>query len=102
MPEKIRIPFNAKKSAIDGLRERESNKAGLTKTEAQKLGIYSGVERAKQLIDRIFIDEKNAKQVARFYLRFRNCKTKRCETAIKLWGGRRFGRMLANKYYKKN
>ncbi len=31
------------------------------------------------------------KSVSNFYSRFKNCKTERCEMAINLWGGRKFG-----------
>lgn len=99
MPERIKIPYYVKKAAVESLREREINKAGLTKSKAQKLGIFSGVERAKQIIRNKYLKEDDLKAIARFYLRFRNCKTKKCETAIKLWGGRRFGRLLAKIYY---
>ena len=99
MPEKIKIPFYAKKSAAQGLREREINKAGLTKSKAQKLGVFSGIERAKQIIRNKYLKEEDLKAIARFYLRFRRCKTKKCETAIKLWGGRRLGRLMAKIFY---
>ena len=101
MPPRIRIPFYAKLDASQGLRERKINKAGLTKEQAQKLGINSGVQRAKQILRNKFLDEKDAKSVARFYLRFRNLKTPRAETAIKLWGGRKFGLLLARIYFKR-
>lgn len=84
----------AKQSAKDGLNERRFNKAGLTKQQADKLNINSGVERAKQIIRSKTLSESDGKRVKAFYSRFRNCKTPRCETAIKLWGGRRFGRSL--------
>jgi len=101
MPEKIKIPYYAKTSAREGLEERKVNKAGLNKSEARRLGISSGIERAKQLINNKFLKEDDAKAVARFYLRFRNCKTKRCETVLKLWGGRSFGKSMADTYYAK-
>jgi len=100
VPKRIKIPFYAKISASKGLKESKINNAGLTKKQADKLGIQSGRERAKQIIKNKYLYEKDLKSIARFYLRFRNCKTKKCETAIKLWGGRRFGRLLKNIYYK--
>lgn len=101
MPKRLKIPFYAKLEAKRGLKERELNKAGLTGAEARILGITSGVERAKRLIKNEFIDEANAKAVARFYLRFRNRKTPKAETALRLWGGRRWGKLLAKIYYSK-
>lgn len=99
MVRRIKIPMFAKNEAKQGLKEREKNKAGLTPTQARLLGITSGVFRANQLIKKKAISEDDAKAVARFYLRFRNRKTPRTETALRLWGGRRFGRALAKKYY---
>ena len=101
MPKKIKVPFYAKIAAKQGLKERKVNKAGLNKEQAQKLGIFSGVERAKQILRNKYLFEKDLKQIASFYLRFRNQKSKRAQTAIKLWGGRRFGALLAKIYYKK-
>ena len=100
MPKKIKIPYYAKFSASEGLKERNFNNAGLTKEQAKKLNINSGVERAKQIIRNRYLQEDDLKSIARFYLRFRNCRTKRCETALKLWGGRRFGLLLAKVYYR--
>lgn len=102
MPKLIRIPFYAKVSARRGLEERKENNAGLTKSQAKRLGINSGVERAKQILRNKYLKESEAKSVARFYLRFRNCKTNRCETALDLWGGRKFGSLLSRIYYSKN
>jgi hypothetical protein len=95
MPTKIKIPKYAKYAARKGLEERSRNKAGLTKEQAERYKIQSGVERAKQIINSRTLEEKDLKSIARFYLRFRNCRTGRCETALKLWGGRRFGQLLA-------
>jgi len=100
MPTKIRIPQYAKQSAKQGLFERKSNGAGLSIKQAQSLGIFSGVQRARQLIKNKFLKEKDAKAVARFYNRFRNKKTPRVETALKLWGGRRFGKLMNDIYFK--
>lgn len=46
------------------------------------------------------LSEEDAKRVAAFYSRFRNCRTPRCEVAIDLWGGRRFGRELMMRFKK--
>jgi len=99
MPKRIKIPQYAKSQAKQGLKERKTNSAGLTKIEAKVKGISSGVERAKQLIRNKYLNENDAKAVARFYSRFKNCKTSRCETAIKLWGGRTFGKLINKIYY---
>jgi len=101
MSKLIRVPQYAKFEAKKGLIERKLNKAGLTKTQASKKGVSSGVERAKQIIRNTYISEKDAKAIARFYSRFKNCRTSRCETAIKLWGGRRFGKKLYSDLYEK-
>ena len=100
MPKRLRIPLYAKTSARKGLEERKRNKAGLTPKQAKKLGVYSGVARANQIINNKFLDEKDLRSIARFYSRFKNCKTKRCNTVISLWGGKRFGKLLYNIYYK--
>ena len=96
---KIRIPQYAKNQAKLGILERKTNKAGLTKEEAKEYNVFSGVERAKQLVANKFVSYKSAQSIARFYARFRNCKTPKCETALKLWGGRRFGKFLYNLIY---
>lgn len=95
---KINIPTYAKNKAREGLIERRKNKAGLDRKEAKKLGINSGVERAKQIIRNKELSVKDAKRVGAFYDRFKNCRTKRCETALKLWGGRRFARSMSTKF----
>ena len=101
MPKKLKIPYYAKIAARKGLQERKDNQAGLTPKQARMMGITSGVDRARQILRNKSLSEKNLKAIARFYLRFRGRRTKRTETAIKLWGGRRFGRILARIYYKK-
>ena len=102
---KLPVPQYAKEKAREGLNERKqyppSKKPGLDKEQARKLGINSGVERAKQLIKNKSIPKEDAKRVAAFYNRFRNKRTKRAETAIDLWGGRKFGKK-AVEWVKKN
>lgn len=97
---RYKVPLHAKNAARIGLLERKINNAGLTKKQADALGIVSGVERAKQLMRSKTISEDDAKSIARFYLRFKGCYTKRCETALNLWGGRKFGKLLVKKIYK--
>lgn len=100
---RVVVPLYAKQSAKKGLSLRrqssKSNKAGLTKSEASKLGIASGVERAKQLIRSQTISEDDARKVARFYARFKNVRTAKGEQALLLWGGRRYGLYLYQKFY---
>lgn len=95
---RIKVPEYAREAARRGLEERKMNKAGLTKSEAQKLGINSGVERAKQLVRSKTISVADAKRIGAFYDRFKNQDSARSETALRLWGGRRFGMRLANEY----
>jgi hypothetical protein len=88
----MKIPGYAKEAAAEGLRARElfPKKPGLTKEEAGKLGINSGVERAKQIIREEQLEEHDLRSMARFYARFRNYHTPRAEVALLLWGGREF------------
>jgi len=99
MPKRLKIPQYAKAEAKKGLLERRENKAGLTPREAKKLGVYSGVAMANKISSNIYLEEDDLKRMGRFYIRFKGCKTKKCETALKLWGGRRFGKLLASIYY---
>lgn len=97
---KIRIPQYAKDEARNSLALRKdlskTNKFGINKRQATKLKIRSGVEQAKKLIANKFLSKTEAMAYYRFYSRFKNCRTKKCEGAIALWGGRRFGRMLVD------
>lgn len=95
---RITVPEYAREAARRGLEERKLNKAGLDKAEAQKLGINSGVERARQLVRSKTISVKDAKRIGAFYDRFKNQDSARSETALRLWGGRRFGMRLANEF----
>jgi hypothetical protein len=96
---RVVVPSYAKMAAKRGLDKRKSytpsQRPGLDKKQANKLGINSGVERAKQIIRSKSLSEKDAQRVSAFYSRFRNCRTPRCEVAINLWGGRRFGKKLS-------
>lgn len=98
-----RVPTYAKIAAAQGLDKRKRlegyKKFGLTREQARKQGIASGVERARQIIRQQTISQDTAKRIARFYNRFKGCKTKKCEGALNLWGGRRWGRELSRKLY---
>jgi len=99
----IKVPPYAKQAAIKGLEERkmlsDSKKFGLNYKEAKSLGIASGVRRAYQLKSQENINEETGKRIGRFYARFKNCETPKCEGAINIWGGRRFGKKMYNKFY---
>jgi hypothetical protein len=88
----MKIPQYAKDAAAEGLRARElfPKPPGLTAEQAGKLGISSGVERAKQIIREEGLTDADLQSMRRFYARFRNYHTPRAEVAIMLWGGRRF------------
>jgi hypothetical protein len=102
MPKKITIPKYVKviaKKALEKRRiQKESRQAGLTKEEAEKLGIQSGVERAKQLVRSRFLKELDIKSMVGFYNRFKNRSTPKIEDAINLWGGRSFLEFLSKIY----
>jgi len=101
----VSVPEYAKVAARRGLRLRKlassSRKFGITREQANKLGIDSGIERAKQLIREKRITESKAKRIARFYSRFKNCFTPKCEGAHLIWGGRKWEKVLYDKFYGK-
>jgi hypothetical protein len=88
----MKIPQYAKDASRKGLAARElfPKPPGLTKEQAVALGINSGVERAKQIINSDALSDQDVRSMRRFYARFRNYRTPRAEVAIMLWGGRRF------------
>jgi hypothetical protein len=96
----VYVESYAKRAARKGLVLRKKIDFGLNPAQAKKLGIRSGVTTAKTLIQSSFISDRLARAIGRFYSRFRNCTTKRCEGALLLWGGRRFGREMAAKFKK--
>lgn len=102
----VTVPEYAKAAARRGLILRKtssiSRKFGITREQANRLGIDSGIERARQLIREKRITESKAKRIARFYVRFKNCNTPKCEGAHLIWGGRRWEKVLYDKYYGKN
>lgn len=97
----IRVPQYAKQAAKKALEKRaslpDSKKFGLSEKEAKKKGIMSGVLRAKQLIRKEEISERDAQNIVNFYNRFKGCRTSKCEGAINLWGGRKFAKSLENR-----
>ena len=99
----IKIPNYAKEEAKKSLKLRDSlpksKKFGIDKTEASRLKIASGVERAKQIMNNKRISVEDAKKVARFYSRFKNCKTDKCKGAVGLWGGEKWGNKLYEEFY---
>jgi hypothetical protein len=92
----LRVPLLAKRVALSALARRESlpssRRFGIDKQQASSLGIVSGVERAKQIARVSHLPHADVVRVARFYQRFKNCDTPKCEGAHELWGGRRFER----------
>lgn len=93
---RLKVTKRAKRKASSALARRKklpkSKRFGITKKKAKKLGIKSGVARAKQLKRSKSISTKDACSVGNFYSRFKNKRSKRAEGAIDLWGGRSFGR----------
>jgi hypothetical protein len=93
---RMKIPIYAKDAAKMALLRRKispkNKKFGLSAEQASKLGINSGVVRAKQIVRSKSLSVKDVRRVAAFYQRFKNCRTPKCEGAIGLWGGRKFGR----------
>lgn len=94
--DRVVVPYYAKISAKLGL----MSDSGMSKTQARKLNIRSGIKTAQTLVSQKTISPDLAKAIARFYLRFKGQRSKRSENAINLWGGRRFGLDLARHYYK--
>ena len=102
---RLEVNQSAKDKAKRALEKRKSlpksRQFGLDKESAQKAGVNSGVERAKQLVKEDSINISDAKRVSAFYQRFKNCETEKCEGAIDLWGGRQFGRK-ATRFVRQN
>lgn len=70
----IRVPQYAKQNARQGLNDRasasKSEKFGLSRSQAAKKGISSGVARANQLIREDRIRESTARDIKSFLARF--------------------------------
>lgn len=90
----MKIPKYAKEKAREALAKRktlpEYKKFGMTKIEAEKLEIASGVERAKQIIRSKRLSLKDVKRVCAFRRFLRRKRTEKIQGAIDLWGGERF------------
>tara|TARA_Y100000004_G_scaffold85075_1_gene95489 strand:- start:5339 stop:5617 length:279 start_codon:yes stop_codon:yes gene_type:complete len=61
---------------------------------SKRVGTLIGRVRARQLIRDDFVTEATAKRIVAFYDRFKGCGTERCEQALNLWGGRKYGKRL--------
>ena len=90
MTYKLKVPIYAKKSANEALIKR----VGLS--DSKKLGIESGVTRARQIINKDYYDWRNPDdrndliEMSNFYNRFKNCYSPKCDGSMGLWGGRWF------------
>ena len=86
--KKLLIPTYAKLNAKRALKLRKarckSKKFGLSPKQAKRLGVISGVNQAKYLMSNKYLTLTKAKQFYRFYQRFKNCRTKKCEGAMDL------------------
>lgn len=104
--KKLIIPTYAKKSAKRALILRKklskSKKSSLSPSAAKRLGIISGVNQARFIIKNKSMNKRKAKQFYRFYQRFKNCRTKKCEQALNLWGGRKFLKTKVFRFIKRN
>jgi hypothetical protein len=90
----IKIPKYAKEKAQSALKLRDSlpksKKFGLSKKEANSLGIASGVERAKQIVKQDYLDKEDAERVCAFKRFLKRDRTPKIQGAIDLWGGEKF------------
>jgi len=94
MNKRLKVTIEAKRLAKNALQRRreatESKKFGLTRKDASKLGINSGVARAKQLIKSDSITFGDAKRVCAFSRFLNRKRTFKVQGAIDLWGGEKF------------
>ena len=79
---RIKIPLYAKRAALQGLNNKKI------------MSLKLGRRKAKQLIESNSIGLKQINNIIRYYQQYKNCRSKRCELAIKLCGGRRFCKFL--------
>lgn len=99
MTTRLKIPKYVKISAKQGLIERRENKERLSPNQCKKRGVYTGVAMANKICSHMYLDEGDLKRIARHHRRFRKCRKERSETAIKLWGGKKFGKLITKIYY---
>jgi hypothetical protein len=99
----LKIPSYVKAIARKGLLVRsqlpKSQRFGIDEQEALRLGIDSGVRRAKQLISNDYLPSRDIIRTARFYARFHNRTSFKIEGAFALWGGRRWCRYCYSLVY---
>ncbi len=94
MPKRLLIPIYAKRAAKRELSKRRSV------PNQKKPGLIMGVNQAMFLLKKRSMGLAKAKQFNRFYQRFKNCRTRRCEGALNLWGGRKFLKFKVMKFVK--
>jgi hypothetical protein len=91
---RLKVTKLAKERAKVALESRRrlpnSKKYGLDSKEAQRLGINSGVERAKQLIRSKYVSYEDAKRICAFKRHLVKNPSQRRQGAIGLWGGEKF------------
>lgn len=94
MTKRLLIPDYAKRASRRALflRKRRGKSA--------KQGVVAGVNQAKFLLKNRYMSLAKAKVFNRFYQRFKNCRTKRCEGAMNLWGSRKFLKFRVMKFVK--
>ncbi len=92
---RYKVPLYAKKAAQTALNWNARQ------PKSKRVGTASGLARARQLIRNDYIDRSTAVKIAAFYARFKGCNTERCNQALNLWGGRKYGLMLSRKLNKK-
>ena len=104
--KRLVIPTYAKKKAKKALLLRKkltkTKKFGLSIKQAQNLGIKSGIQQAMFLIKKRTLSYGQTMPYYRFYQRFKNCRTKKCEMAMDLWGGRKFLKTRVFSFIKRN
>lgn len=94
---KLLIPIYAKKAAKRALSIRKQSK-----TQTKKASIISGANQAKFIISNKYLTKAKARQFYKFYQRFKNCRTKKCDMAMALWGGRKFLKTKVFRFVKRN
>lgn len=91
---KLKIPIYAKVKARNALilnsKLPKSKRFGLTPKEANKLGINSGITRARQLINNKYVHEDDMKSICRFSRFLKIKRTEKVQGVIDLWGGEKF------------